>query len=53
LAKFAATLKPETYTADGVEHKTFSIKADFIRKVARRHRRFPGTGHPLANAVWP
>jgi hypothetical protein len=40
LAKFAATLKagtpvivegkikPEAYTADGVEHKTFSIKAD-------------------------
>ena len=45
LAKFAATLKagtpvivegkikPETYTADGVEHKTFSIKADYIRKI--------------------
>ena len=43
--KFAATLKagtpvivegrikPETYTADGVEHKTFSIKADCIRKI--------------------
>jgi single-strand DNA-binding protein len=45
LAKFAATLKagtpvivegkikPETYTVDGVEHKTFSIKADYIRKI--------------------
>jgi single-strand DNA-binding protein len=45
LAKFAATLKagtpvivegkikPETYTADGVEHKTFSIKADYIRRI--------------------
>ena len=45
LAKFAVTLKsgapvivegkikPETYTADGVEHKTFSIKADYIRKI--------------------
>ena len=45
LTKFAATLKagtpvivegkikPETYTADGVEHKTFSIKADYIRKI--------------------
>ena len=45
MAKFAATLKagtpvivegkikPETYTADGVEHKTFSIKADYIRKI--------------------
>jgi single-strand DNA-binding protein len=45
LAKFAATLKagtpvivegkikPETYTADGVEHKTFSTKADYIRKI--------------------
>jgi single stranded DNA-binding protein len=45
LAKFAATLKagmpvivegkikPETYTADGAEHKTFSIKADYIRKI--------------------
>jgi hypothetical protein len=26
-------IKPETYTADGVEHKTFSIKADYIRKI--------------------
>ena len=45
LVKFAATLKagtpvivegkikPETYTADGVEHKTFSIKANYIRKI--------------------
>jgi hypothetical protein len=45
LAKFAATLKagtpviveskikPETQMADGVEHKTFSIKADYIRKI--------------------
>ena len=45
MAKFAATLKagtpvivegkikPETYTADSVEHKTFSIKADYIRKI--------------------
>ena len=45
LAKFAATLKagtpvivegkikPETYTTDSVEHKTFSIKADYIRKI--------------------
>ena len=45
LTKFAATLKagkpvivegkikPETYTADGVEHKTFSIKADYFRKI--------------------
>jgi single-stranded DNA-binding protein len=45
LAKLAATLKagtpvivegkikPETYTADSVEHKTFSIKADYIRKI--------------------
>jgi single-stranded DNA-binding protein len=44
-AKFAATLKagtpvivegkikPETYMADGVEHKTFSVKADYIRKI--------------------
>jgi len=27
-------VKPETYTADGVEHKTFTIKADYIRKIA-------------------
>ena len=45
MAKFVATLKagtpviveakikPETYTADGVEHKTFSIKADYILKI--------------------
>jgi len=45
LAKVAATLKagtlvivegkikPETYTADSVEYKTFSIKADYIRKI--------------------
>jgi single-stranded DNA-binding protein len=45
LAKFGATpkagtavivegkIKPETYTADGVEHKTFSIKADYVRKI--------------------
>ena len=45
MAKFAAILKagtpvivegkikPETYTADGVEHKTFSIKADYTRKI--------------------
>ena len=45
MAKFGATpkagtavivegkIKPETYTADGVEHKTFSIKADYIRKI--------------------
>ena len=26
-------IKPETYTADSVEHKTFSIKADYIRKI--------------------
>ena len=26
-------LKPETYTQDGVDHKTFSIKADYIRKI--------------------
>jgi hypothetical protein len=26
-------IKPETYTADGAEHKTFSIKADYIRKI--------------------
>ena len=26
-------IKPETYTADGVEHKTFSIKADYLRKI--------------------
>jgi hypothetical protein len=26
-------IKPETYTADGVEHKTFSIKANYIRKI--------------------
>ena len=26
-------IKPETYMADGVEHKTFSIKADYIRKI--------------------
>jgi hypothetical protein len=26
-------IKPETYTADGVEHKTFSTKADYIRKI--------------------
>jgi len=43
--KFAATLKkgtpviiegkikPDTYTVDGVQHKTFSIKADYIRKI--------------------
>jgi single-strand DNA-binding protein len=43
--KFAATLKkgtpviiegkikPETYTVDGVQHKTFSIKAEYIRKI--------------------
>ena len=45
MAKFAATfkagtpvivegkIKPETYTADGVEHRTISIKADYIRKI--------------------
>ena len=45
MAKSAATLKagklviiegkikPETYTADGLEHKTFSIKADYFRKI--------------------
>ena len=45
MAKFAATfkagtpvivegkIKPETYTADSVEHKAFSIKADYIRKI--------------------
>ena len=45
MAKFAATLKagtpiivegkikPDTYAADGVEHKTFSVKADYIRKI--------------------
>ena len=45
LAKFAATfkagmpvivegkIKPKTYTAAGVEHKTLSIKADYIRKI--------------------
>jgi hypothetical protein len=45
VAKFAATIKagtpvivegkikPEAYTADSVEHKTFSIKADYIRKI--------------------
>jgi hypothetical protein len=26
-------IKPETYTADSVEHKTFSVKADYIRKI--------------------
>jgi single-stranded DNA-binding protein len=26
-------IKPETYTVDEVEHKTFSIKADYIRKI--------------------
>ena len=26
-------IKPETYTSDGVEHKTFSIKADHIREI--------------------
>jgi single-strand DNA-binding protein len=26
-------IKPETYTVDDVEHKTFSIKADYIRKI--------------------
>ena len=26
-------IKPETYTADGVEHKTFSVKADYLRKI--------------------
>ena len=26
-------IKPETYTADTVEHKTFSVKADYIRKI--------------------
>ena len=45
MVKFAATLKagtpvilggkikPETYTANGVEHEAFSIKADYIRKI--------------------
>jgi single stranded DNA-binding protein len=45
LTKFASTLKagtpviiegklkPDTYTADEVKHKTFSIKADYIRKI--------------------
>ena len=45
MAKFCATpkagtavivegkIKPEPYTADGVEHKTFSIKADHSRKI--------------------
>jgi hypothetical protein len=27
-------IKPETYTAGGVNHKTFSIKAGYIRKIA-------------------
>jgi single-strand DNA-binding protein len=26
-------LKPDTYTQDGVDHKTFSIKADYIRRI--------------------
>jgi len=26
-------IKPETYTAGGVENNTFSIKADYIRKI--------------------
>jgi hypothetical protein len=26
-------IKPETYTADSVEYKTFSIKADYISKI--------------------
>jgi single-strand DNA-binding protein len=46
LTKFAATLtagtpvivegkmKPGSYTAEGVTHKTFSIRADYIRKIA-------------------
>ena len=45
MAKFGATLKagalvivegkiePGTYTADSVEQKNFSIKADYIRKI--------------------
>ena len=45
MAKFAATfktgmpvivegkIKPETYTADGVERETLSFKADYIRKI--------------------
>jgi len=53
LAKFAATLKagtpvivegkikPETYTVDGVEHKTFSIKADYSARSTTRHRTKP------------
>jgi len=46
LTKFAATLtagtpvivegkmKPGSYTAEGVTHKTFSIRADYIRRIA-------------------
>jgi single-strand DNA-binding protein len=26
-------IKPDTYTQDGVTHKTFSIKADYIRRI--------------------
>ena len=45
MAKFAAIfktgmpaivegkIKPETFTADGVERETFSFKADYIRKI--------------------
>jgi len=49
-------IKPETYTADGVEHKTFSIKADYIRKInynetGRRRRRHRGQVHEKAQVA--
>ena len=62
LAKFAATLKagtpvivegkikPETYTADGVEHKTFSIKADYIRKINSTKLEEDGAGAAAKSA---
>ena len=62
LAKFAATLKagtpvivegkikPETYTADGVEHKTFSIKANYIRKINYSKPKQDGAGAAAKSA---
>ena len=62
LAKFAATLKagtpvivegkikPETYTADGVEHKTFSIKANYIRKINYSKPEEDGAGSAAKSA---
>jgi single-strand DNA-binding protein len=43
-------IKPETYTADGVEHKTFSIKANYIRKINYSKPEEDGAGSAAKSA---